>query len=614
MGKNAPGSRASEVRRVLPQVFGCDAEYGERGVSACSSTTHGASVTATCAQEVDAKMSTSLVHRRSGWRVGQGECVRRRRTTTASARRTVGAATLTLLMAGAIVLGGVAKPAAAALGAEPDYNCDGVADLAVGVPGESVGAVTSGIVQVFYGSPAGLAANATTLRIGVAGAAGTPATGDGFGSVLASGNFDDDSCTDLAVAAPGADLGAITDAGEVYVFYGSPTGFTSARTARLTRATSGIPGNNQAGEHFGRALGAGDANGDFVDELAIGAPYRDVATAVDAGAVVVVNDPGYSSSNYHATEYHEGAGGVPGVAENNDHFGASITFGNFALHDVSDFSEELAIGAPGENADAVADSGAVFVLPASASGLTGTGAIMLSQNSVGVPGSSERGDAFGFALTAGTLLGADGVSDLAVGVPYEDVGSVVDAGDVIVLGGSTAGLADALSPAPVTLYQGKAGIPDVAERGDHFGQTLIATHFSDHTSQGDLAIGVPLEDVGTVLNAGAVVVVPGIAGALAPSHAHFFAQGVLRVPGTSESGDQFASQLNAGDYDGNGAVDLAVGAPYEDVGATLDAGAFTVLWSNGVTIDSYHSRGQAVSQDTGGVPDTAERGDHFGVL
>src|SRR5207249_835937 len=72
-----------------------------------------------------------------------------------------------------------------------DFNHDGYADLAIGVPGENVGkAANAGAVAVLYGSGSGLTAKGDDLWTqGSGGIRGAAEAGDGFGSALAAGDF-----------------------------------------------------------------------------------------------------------------------------------------------------------------------------------------------------------------------------------------------------------------------------------------------------------------------------------------------------------------------------------------------------------------------------------------
>ncbi|OEV25562.1 hypothetical protein AN219_25635, partial [Streptomyces nanshensis] len=61
------------------------------------------------------------------------------------------------------------------------------------------------------------------------------------------------------------------------------------RTSTLTQNSPGVPGVNEEGDEFGKALAAGDVNGDGYADIAVGVPGEDIgsgASGKDAGAVV----------------------------------------------------------------------------------------------------------------------------------------------------------------------------------------------------------------------------------------------------------------------------------------------------------------------------------------
>lgn len=505
------------------------------------------------------------------------------------------------------------RPAHAVLGARSDFNCDGYSDLAVGAPGETVGATATGIVQVFFGSDAGLAPGATTLSIGVGGTPGIAAAGDRFGHFIATGNLDDDTCADLVVSATGVDVGPTVDTGAVYIFYGSSSGFAMQRTDRITRGSAGVPGANQTAANFGYALAVGDANGDFAEDLAIGAPLDDVNGVTDVGSVTVINAPGNAGNTFSAQWFRQGTNNVVGLPTAGDRFGSALSFGNFVVQNVSDFSNELAIGVPGKELGTIANSGSVVMLQASASGLAGVGSVAITQSSAGVPGLDEAGDAFGSSLASGLLLGNDEHDDLAIGAPTEDVYAIADAGSVTVLGGSTSGLASGTSPLGVLISQGYGNMPDLAEAGDQFGLSLHAASFSATTSNSDLVIGAPRENVGAVVDAGMIMLVRNTNGSISASGAARIAQGLAGVPSVPETSDLFGLRLSSGDFRGLGANDLAIGVPLEDGAAGLaDTGMITVLGSDGDAPTG--SLAMALTQVTTGVPDVSETMDRFGCM
>src|SRR6266545_2855115 len=130
----------------------------------------------------------------------------------------------------------------------------------------------------------------------------------------------------------------------------------------------------------------------------------------------------------------------------------------------------------------------------------------------------------------------DGADDLAVGVPFENVGSIVAAGAVNVLYGSPTGLTTIGS-------QFFTQVAGAVETDDEFGFELAAGDFNPDTFA-DLAAGAPFEDVGSRVDAGAVSVLPGSAGGLTAVGGQLFTQ----VAGTVEAGDQFGFALATGDF------------------------------------------------------------------
>jgi hypothetical protein len=105
---------------------------------------------------------------------------------------------------------------------------------------------------------------------------------------------------------------------------------------------------------------------------------------------------------------------------------------------------------------------------------------------------------------------------------------------------------------------------------------------------------------------GAVNVLYGSAAGLTGTGSQLFTQ----VGGTVEAGDEFGSALAVGDFDNDTFADLAAGAPFENVGSTADAGAASVLPGSSAGLTTVG--GQLFTQETPGVPGTAQELDFFG--
>jgi FG-GAP repeat len=272
---------------------------------------------------------------------------------------------------------------------QADFDNDGFPDLAIGVVGEEA-------VNALYGSASGL--TGTGSEFFTQDSPGVPGVTelDSFGDTLAVGDFDRDGFADLAVGAPGEDVGAIVDAGAVNVLYGTPGGLTGAGSQLFTQDSSGVGSVTERGDRFGDALAAGDFDHDGFADLAIGVRGENAGTIVDAGAVNVLYGAAGGLTGVGSQIFTQNSPGIPGVAERDDNVGYALAAGDFDSEGFAD----LAIGAPGEDVGTLDRGGAVNILPGSAGGLTGVGSQLFTQDTPGVPDSVEFDDFFGNALAA----------------------------------------------------------------------------------------------------------------------------------------------------------------------------------------------------------------------
>jgi hypothetical protein len=296
------------------------------------------------------------------------------------------------------------------MAALPDLDGDGVPDLALGADGEDAGA---GRVYLVSG------ADGTAIRT-----IPSPQSvqAEGFGHAVADvPDLDGDGLADLAVGAPAATVGGVSGSGRVYT---------------VSTATGGVIGTVASpfpteGGAFGFDLArVPDVDGDGVDDLAVGAPDEDTP-----GDGELLRDVGRAYLYSGAT----GARLAQFVSQNPDEesFNGRIRGSDFGwsvsgLGDTDgDGRGEVLVGAPGEwsgdfDGPLTYDGRFYLVRPAA-----GTGRVFAS------PNASSRGG-FGNCVEGTADLTGDGVPDVLVGAPNEDLSAADDdEGQAYLLSGAT---------------------------------------------------------------------------------------------------------------------------------------------------------------------------------
>ncbi|HZZ98238.1 MAG TPA: FG-GAP-like repeat-containing protein [Jatrophihabitantaceae bacterium] len=360
-----------------------------------------------------------------------------------------------------------------------DFNDDGFADLAVGAPdyttppnpdlGSGV-LETRGAVFIFFGSSTGLHEQPLTMQ--------GPYDGDdpfNLGQALAAADVNGDGSADLAVTLLGADNGNIR------VYQGSPSGFTStfqplddyeatslafgdvngdhhpeliaASTVDLENPTDEDYGDllifhgrasglnpaspqkirgDQVGlfRDLGTSVATGDVNGDGITDVVAGAAYdRDIHHA-SAGTIVLLTG---GAHGLHAARHQlvrERA--VNSAWHDGNGFGAALSIAKIN----GDRFADVVVGAPTERVGAKNAAGAAYVLRGSASGISTSHVQRLTQATPGIAGTVARRAHFGAAVLA-SKLNRDRFADLLVGAPNRTTHAAHSGMFVRLLGTST---------------------------------------------------------------------------------------------------------------------------------------------------------------------------------
>ncbi|TAH38152.1 MAG: hypothetical protein EYC70_05895 [Planctomycetota bacterium] len=410
-----------------------------------------------------------------------------------------------------------------------------------------------------------------------------------------SGDADGDGKEELAIGAPFENIESrgADDAGVVHILYGASTGLTASGNQLWSQDSSGVTGTPEDGDNFGHALAWGDFNGDGYDDLAIGAPGENTL----AGAVHVLYGSSDGLTATGSDLWMQGSGGLLGSAESWDLFGYALAAGDVN----EDGYQDLVIGVPGQDVSGFEDAGAVHVILGSSGGLDDFGNWIYNLDSPLVEGSPDDYQQFGYCLAMGDF-DANGQMDVAVGVPGYTVGGDADAGAVSVLMFGSGDLWPLWT-------QDRGTVLDSAEPGDQFGLALAV---GDFNSDGypDLAVGVPREDYGGDVDAGAVHAIFGSADGLSDAGNEFWTQDSYGISDSTEAGDLFGYALASGQFDYDAYFDLAVGVPNEDYAGFADAGVVHII--NGDSGGLTSAGAQFWHQNSSGIVDSVEAGDKFG--
>jgi hypothetical protein len=350
--------------------------------------------------------------------------------------------------------------------------------------------------------------------------------------------------------------------GGVTVVFGTATGPGSTHQ-RITQASPGVPGADEADDMFGEVRAAADFDGDGYGDLAVAANGENGSQGADQGAVTVLwgSASGLSTGTTLPNKN-------PG---RNNYMGKDLATGDFN----GDGKQDLA----------VINQSMTYVYrgPLKRSGTTGT-----------VTKLDKTTSFYASALISGKVNG-DSKTDLAI------IGDVVTpeyiASDVWFIKGG----ASSLTPGNSLRLESQSGDGGSGERG---GDGVIADF--DKDGYGDIAVGTSLYSK----HKGRVSVWYG--SSTGPSRSTRLTQSTSGVAGSPENYDEFGSSISAGDVNGDGYADLAIGVRGEEIDGRGNAGGVHVLKGRASGLSGTGS--QWFARNTPGVPGPLTADDQFGGL
>lgn len=320
-----------------------------------------------------------------------------------------------------------------------------------------------------------------------------------------------------------------------------------------------------AGDQFGRSVASGDINGDGYDDLITGAAASATGyISIVYGSETLPSDTTLSTSN---SAIITGNG-------SSDFFGVGIAVGDID----GDGYDDVAVGATGDTSAGAANSGAVYLLYGSVSGID-SGAV--ADNSAVAKFTNGIGFFTGSSVSIGNIDG-DEYDDLLIGSRND----AATGGSVSIVYGQEVdynGLSNSIASLPK--FTGESN-------GNSFGATSAVGDINNDGFD-DVVIGAQFNNDGATA-AGATYVFYGQETDYTGSTS---ASDVAEFTGEA-TGDNSGTTVATGDVSGDGFDDILITAPGSDDGAS-EAGAVYLVPGNSTAFSATETSLNTMTELTG---------------
>ncbi len=413
-----------------------------------------------------------------------------------------------------------------------DVNGDGFDDVIIGSRYFENGQIDEGAAFIYFG---GFGPFNTTLDAHLEGNQANALFGS---SVAGAGDVNGDQYDDVVVGALYYSKGQ-TNEGAAFLYLGGSGGFNTGWDAHLQV--------DQADALFGsNVAGAGDVNGDYFDDIIVGASDYDHGRKDEGAAFIFFGGAGAFNLTFDARLV-------------SDQASAAFGYGASGAGDVNgDGYADVIVGAPLFDQGEV-NEGMAFLYFGGAGVFNTVADAQLQMD--------QEGAWLGYSAAGAGDVNGDGYDDIIVGANYYDNGQDNEGAAFMFMGGP--GSFNSTADADLGVNQvndgfgvSVAGAGDV--NGDGFADVLVGAHQYDNGQ----------------IDEGAVFLFFGGAGAF---NTTFDARLEL-----NQAGARFGLSVSgAGDVNGDGYADIIIGSPLYENGQPSEGAAFIYFGNQGVFDTTY---------------------------
>lgn len=393
---------------------------------------------------------------------------------------------------------------------------------------------------------------------------------DFFGSsVTTIGDLDGDGVKDLAVGAYGDDDGGINK-GAIYILFMNANGTVKSHQ-KISDTEGNFTGTLDYQDFFGCSVASiSDLNGDEILDLAVGADGDN--SRVGALWILFMNSDGTVKTHQKISDAE---GNFTGTLNERDYFGCSVA----SIGDLNgDGILDLAVGAYGDA------EGALWILFMNTDG-TVKSHQKISDSEGNFTGYLRDNDNFSSSVSYIGDFDGDGIGDLAVGAKKDsDIDYTFATGAVWILFMNTNGTVKSYSK----ISNDSGDFTGELDDYDYFGSSVSYLGDLNGDGIGDLAVGADRDDDGGYDKGGVWILFLNTDGTV--KFYQKISDNQSNFNGALNNGDSFGSSVAPlGDLNGDGVIDLAVGAAEDEYGG-YGYGSVWIIFLDTLPFDKDHDR------------------------